>query len=201
MKIKIPLFSYQQFIDWVSELVTNKKTSGNNQSEALIAFTALNQKRMERIYKTTQISEELASMLLNIKEKQTWYVITEAWCGDSAQSLPFIAKLADLAGGKISLSIFLRDENPEWIEKYHTNGSKSIPKLISFDENGKELFTWGPRPKEAQEILLAWKANPNGRTWEEFEKELHTWYAKDKTVAIQKEFEAILNEVSKRGNS
>ncbi|MCU0391582.1 MAG: thioredoxin family protein [Thermoflexibacter sp.] len=194
MKIKAPIFSYQQFITWVSELVANKKTSGNNQSEALIGFTALNQKRMERIYKTTQISETLTSILLNIKEKQTWYVITEAWCGDSAQSLPVIAKLADLAGEKVRLSIFLRDENPEWIEKYHTNGSKSIPKLISFDESGRELFTWGPRPKEAQEILLEWKANPHGRTWEDFEKELHTWYAKDKTIAIQTEFEEILKQ-------
>lgn len=191
MTITPPIFSYQEFNDLMFELAASGKTSGIHQTDALIRFTALNQKRMNRIYKTLIIKDFLHEILQNSKQKQNWYVITEAWCGDSAQCLPVIGKLAELAGDKINLSIFFRDINLSWIEKYHTNGSKSIPKLISFDEAGNELFTWGPRPKEAQEILLAWKANPAGKTREDFGKELHTWYAKDKTLSIQLEFEHI----------
>ncbi|MEM9997992.1 MAG: thioredoxin family protein, partial [Bacteroidota bacterium] len=41
------------------------------------------------------------------------------------------------------------------IERYHTNGSHSIPKLVAFDGDGTELFTWGPRPAEAQAQVRA----------------------------------------------
>ena len=74
------------------------------------------------------------------------------------------------------------------MEQYLTNGSKSIPKLIAFNSNAKELFTWGPRPVPAQELLMNWKKNPAGRNWEAFETELHTWYARDKSKTIQEEF-------------
>ncbi|MEL7362077.1 MAG: thioredoxin family protein, partial [Bacteroidota bacterium] len=53
-------------------------------------------------------------------------------------------------GDHLSLHVLLRDENVDLIERYHTNGSHSIPKLIAFDADGAELFTWGPRPAEAQ---------------------------------------------------
>ncbi len=193
METKGTIFNYPYFIQWMDELVRNRRTSGPTQSESLLNFTALNLKRMQRIYKTTTISDDLQQALSDIESKQTWLVITEAWCGDSAQSLPILGKIAAESGGKVELSIMLRDENPEWIEKYRTNGSKSIPKLIIFDQSGSDdLFTWGPRPAQAQQLLLDWKISPNGRTWDDFEKELHTWYAHDKGVSIQQELNMIL---------
>lgn len=178
-------YSYPEFIAWVTQLVAEGKTSGPKQTEMLAHFTALNLKRMERIYKTTEITTHLSSALALLETKQTWVVITEAWCGDSAQILPVVARVAEDAEGLVDLKIIMRDENPQWIEKYHTNGSHSIPKLVAFDDEGKELFTWGPRPLAAQQIFLNWKKNPAGKTWDEFERELHTWYAKDKTISIQ----------------
>jgi hypothetical protein len=187
LKIEGPVFNYQQFFNWTKELVAQEKSSGSNPSSDLIKYTALNFKRMERLNKTIQLSKNLTEHIRNIKTTQIWFVITETWCGDSAQSLPVIGKIAELSNDKIELKIILRDLNPQWIEKYHTNGSKSIPKLIAFDKNEDELFTWGPRPVEAHEILMAWKTNPNGKSWDEFELELHTWYSKNKTISTQNE--------------
>ena len=95
------------------------------------------------------------------------------------------------------MKIILRDENPEWIEKYRTNGRKSIPKLVAFDKEGEELFSWGPRLVPAHQILLHWKENPLEVTKEDFEKELHTWYAKDKSLSLQKEFVEIFENLLK----
>ena len=121
-------------------------------------------------------------------------VLTEAWCGDSAQNLPVIAEIAKLNPEKIKLYIVLRDENPELMDKYLTNGARAIPKLIAVNETlDKETFIWGPRPVPAQQLLLNWKNNPADKTWDDFEKELHGWYAKDKTQTIQSEFLDLLN--------
>ncbi|WP_026838351.1 thioredoxin family protein [Gillisia sp. JM1] len=193
MNLNKTIFNYVSFFNWMESLSEMGKTSGDNQTQALADFTTLNLRRMSRLNKTLKLDDELIEALNTITKPQTWLVITEAWCGDSAQSLPIIGKMANYSE-KITLSVVLRDENPELMEQYLTNGSKSIPKLIVFDNRDQELFTWGPRPIPAQQLFINWKNNPQGRNWEDFEKELHTWYARDKSKAMQQEFIQLLSK-------
>lgn len=180
----------QNFESWVKQ----KQSSSANPTEALVEFTKLNLARSHRIHKTFAINESLRAIVQGLKHQYTWAVITEAWCGDSAQNLPLIAEMAKLNPEKIKLQIFLRDENPDLMDQYLTNGARAIPKLFAVDDTLQtEAFVWGPRPVEAQELLIAWKQNTDGKTWEEFEKELHGWYAKDKGQALQQEFFEILS--------
>lgn len=179
-------FNYSEFIGWVEKLVDSKLTSGNNQNEKLIEFTKLNFFRMNRLYKTINIEETLTIEIDSLVEAQKWVIITEAWCGDSAQILPILAKISSSSNNKIELQIILRDLNPKTMDKYLTNGSKSIPKLIAFDNNGNEIFTWGPRPAQAQKLFNAWKQS-NDLTWDEFEIQLHKCYTQDKGLSIQNE--------------
>ena len=195
MKIKNPVFSYNEFYEWMSELSKEGKSSGEDQSEVMAEYTSLNNKRMKRLNNTVKLQPEFIELIEAIKKPQTWYLITETWCGDSAQNLPVIAKIAAASNEKIDLRIILRDENPEWIDKYRTNGGKSIPKLVSFDQEGEELFSWGLRPLSAHPILLHWKENPLEVTKADFEKELHTWYAQDKSLSLQKEFVEIFEKL------
>lgn len=198
MTVNGPVLSYREYVDWTGCLVAENRTSGKTQSQALIGFTALNHRRMQRISKTIELDSKVEEMLASLKAKQIWYIIAENWCGDCAQNIPAISNIADHSNSLIEVRIIQRDENPLWMERYHTSGSKSIPKLISFDSLGVELFTWGPRPQEAQMILNSWKQNPEGKSWEEFEKELHTWYSKDRTKSTQNEIFQLLsgNEIN-----
>lgn len=195
MKIKNPAFNYNEFYEWMGTLSKEGKTSGEDQSEVMAEYTSLNNKRMRRLNKTINLQPEFLELIEAIEKPQVWYLITETWCGDSAQNLPVIAKIAAASNEKIDLRIILRDENPEWIDKYRTNGGKSIPKLVSFDQEGEELFSWGPRPLSAHHIMLHWKENPLEVTKADFEKELHTWYAQDKSLSLQKEFLEIFEKL------
>jgi hypothetical protein len=188
-----PVLGFEAFMDHVSDLVSRRATTGPNQTEKLIDFTALNFKRMERIAKTAQIGEGL-SAALKASPPMHWVVITEAWCGDSAQNTPYLAAIAALHPN-FTFEIIERDQNPTIIDAYLTNGGRSIPKMVAFGNDGSERFVWGPRAAAAQKILLDWKANPNGRTFEDFEKELHTWYAKDKGQSMQSEILELLSGV------
>jgi thiol-disulfide isomerase/thioredoxin len=188
-------YSYDSFFEWTGELAANNESSGAEQTEEHKKFTQLNYKRMERWNKNFILSEPLANIISKLDTKQTWVLITETWCGDSAQLLPGIAKIAAASGGLITLKIILRDENPDWINAYLTNGTKSVPKLISFDENGTELFVWGPRPQGAIEIHAQWKANADTIDKDQFHVNLHTWYGKDKGAGMQLEFEALLSHI------
>lgn len=188
----IQYYTYEAFYQLNTELAAKFQTTGKDQTEEHKKYTQLNQKRMERWNKTFELKSEWAAIFKKMTEKQEWIVITESWCGDSAQQLPAIAKIAAASEGKINLKIILRDENPDWIERYKTNGTYSIPKLIAFNTDQKELFSWGPRPQGAVEIQKHWKANTDTIDKEQFHVLLHTWYGKNKGEELQQELMKLL---------
>lgn len=183
-------FSYPEFLAYAAEEVALNESKPERIADPKYAhYTKLNFQRMKRWDKTFLPDAEVVAQVKAARE-QEWWVITEAWCGDSAQNLPVIAALAKAAG--IALRIVLRDENPEIIAQYLTNGTKSIPVLVSFDESDQQLFRWGPRPAAAQRLMEDWKANPAGRDFEAFELEMHRWYTENKGKDTQSELSVLL---------
>lgn len=152
----------------------------------------LNFQRIRRIEKSYIVNNELCTRIREINEPQLWMIISENWCGDSAQIIPYLAKFTE-CNPIIDLRIIERDKNPDIIDLYLTNGTRSIPKLIAFNDNGDELFQWGPRPKEAIELIA--KAKSDGKTKEEFLEMLHLWYGRDRGKSLEREFIFLLNQI------
>ncbi|RQO31467.1 thioredoxin family protein [Taibaiella sp. KBW10] len=178
-------FDYTAFMQYAEEVITHNEAKDEKAEDEKYAFyTKLNYQRMKRWNKTFVPREDLITKL-KAKPGQNWWLITEAWCGDSAQNLPVIAALAEAAA--IPLTIVLRDENEAIINQYLTNGTKSIPVLVCFNDQDEMLFRWGPRPEGAQALMNDWKADPKGRDFEAFELEMHQWYTKDKGSQTQDE--------------
>lgn len=177
--------SFEEFYQLTEQLVKDKGTTGEEQTEEKISYTKLNFSRMKRIMKTTPIAEEVRNTIDCLNEKLTWVILVESWCGDAAQNLPVFAKIAE-ANPNINVRVLLRDDNPDVMDQYLTNGGKSIPKLICVDENLNELGTWGPRPKFLQDWLYKNKANPT-MEMSELKEQFQIWYTKDKGLTLQKE--------------
>ena len=186
-------YSFDAYKSLVTDLVAQGKTSGSEQREDLIYYTELNAKRMKRIEKTTVLSEELIGSLTRIKESFTWILISEAWCGDAAQIVPVIGKIA-AQNSQIDLKIILRDEHLSIMDQYLTNGGRSIPKLICLDQDFQEVFTWGPRPKSIQQVVTDTKAE--GITDHAILVErLQNAYNLDHTTSIQQEINALIDQL------
>lgn len=182
--------TYDEYRDLLDRLIKINQTTGIDQSEEMLHYAKMNLQRMQRIEKTT-ITPSLQQKMEQIKSKYTFLILTEGWCGDAAQILPVLGKLATF-NENIQLLVLLRDENLDIMDAYLTNGGRSIPKIILLEtETLKEITNWGPRPKEVQDLVLSLKKE--GKSHEESNLQLHTWYAKDKTKAIQIEFEALLD--------
>ena len=187
-------FSYLIFRKQVKEWLDKGRTSGNNHSPSMLEYTYLNSKRMDRLDKTVKLSDTLITRLKEIKSKQHWVVIVEAWCGDVAQNVPVLVKMA-AQNENIKLTLIYRDENPGFMDMHLTDGARSIPKLIIFDEQFNELESWGPRPKPVQEMLVQYKNDP-GESYQHYAKRAHTWYAKDRNKTIQEEFEGLIDNIT-----
>jgi len=115
-------------------------------------YLRYNWERAERVENEYDVSDELAEAVQSLSGSQLWMVITEPWCGDSAFCLPVIVRAAEL-NEEISVRILHRDDHLDIMDQYLTGGSRSIPKLVAFSEDGAELFQWGPRPDEAQALF------------------------------------------------
>lgn len=180
------------FRDLLEQLVKEKRTTGEDQSDEMVAYTKLNLSRTLRNEKTVKLLPELKEVLA-YAPKMTWLVITEPWCGDSSQVLSVLAMMAK-ASLNIHMRVVLRDQHLELMDRYLTHGGRSIPKLIAIDPHGKELFTWGPRPETAQDMVWANKELPEAQQLpkEEIYAKVHAWYAADKGVSIQKEILPLL---------
>jgi len=182
--------SFGEYEGLIERLVEEGKTTGPKQSEALANFTRLNLQRMNRLEKTIEVGEDARSAVRSVEKKQIWLTITEAWCGDAAQNIPIIEKIA-AESDIIKTRYILRDEYPELIDRFLTFGARSIPKVIALDAESLEVvWTWGARPKAAQELYSG--SHKEGAEKSVIMEKLQRWYNDDKGRSIQAEFVSLL---------
>ena len=184
--------SYASYRKLISDLIASGKSSGPIQSEDLLNYSKLNDRRMTRLDKTIQLSQETLLGLKKIDKPITFLVLTEGWCGDAAQTLPVISKIAD-ESDLITLKIIFRDEHEQLMSQFLTNGGKSIPKLLVLNSQNKVLNTWGPRPNTATKMVQDYK-NKYGQLYAAFKQQLQVWYNKDKGVNIQEDMLGLLTD-------
>ena len=181
--------SYEGFEHLIDRLLLEGKTTGEDQSEFMVSLTKLNRQRMKRIDNTLEFTPDQLAHFKQNDKVQLWLVISEAWCADGAQIVPVLAKIAQ-SNPLIDLKIVLRDENPDLMNQYLTNGGKAIPILIIADAQSLEvLHVWGPRPKVATQMVEAYKKE-HGKLTPEFKEDLQKWYNQDKGQSILSDLQA-----------
>lgn len=130
----------------------------------------------QEFYRRARVQEELLERARGLKENWHFLVLCEEWCGDGANSLPYLARMLDVVPN-LHLRILSRDENPDLRDAHLTRGSRSIPVVMILDKEFREVGWWGPRPEPLQEIFLKeLKDLPN----EERYSRLRAWYARDR---------------------
>lgn len=185
--------SYDTYRKIIDELVSKNEKFQGEKGARLHEYYLLNISRMNKWDKIFTLEEETIQKLKSIPFKVYWVVITEGWCGDSAQIAPILAKMEEQSEN-IELKFLFRDENPEVMNAYLTNGSKSIPKLVCLRASTlEELGTWGPRPEETSPFLKEYKSGAIDQT--AFIAKIHAWYAKDKGRAIQEEIIKMMERI------
>jgi Thioredoxin len=103
-------------------------------------------------------------------------VLAEDWCGDASNTIPFLARWAEQSP-RVELRMLRRNNHPQVMDRYLTNGSRSIPIVIVLNDAWEELGHWGPRPSELQAWVLANRATlPKAELYPRIRK----WYARDK---------------------
>ncbi len=188
--------TFAEYIKLLDDLLTQGKTTGVEQTQDRIYFSKLNRYRMKRLEKTVVINDQLKETIRHVRRPLIWLVITEGWCGDGAQNVPAIEKMA-AQNPLIQTRYLLRDENLDLMDRYLTNGGRAIPLLICIDgETFVELGKWGTRPRAIQEYFLQLKAT--GMEKSEILENVQRRYNADHEQSIQADFTEMLGACVKK---
>lgn len=184
-------YSYPEYKQLITDLLAQNKSTGSQQTADLTHYSTLNEARMKRLDKTIVVAPEIMNGLQTLRKEYILLVITEGWCGDAAQILPIINKMAAVTPS-IELRLVLRDDNEELMNLFLTNNAKSIPIVIAVEkETGTVLNSWGPRPNGALELVSNYKKE-FGVIDDNLKTNLQLWYLQDKGFSTQSEILQLL---------
>lgn len=128
------------------------------------------------LYERASVPEGIVEAAREVPGRWRLLALSEDWCGDAVNTLPFVARLAEAVPGW-ELRVVERDRSPDLMDAHLTDGSRSIPVVIVLDEEFREVGWWGPRPRGLQEWVLG-----EGRALEKEERyrRQRRWYARDR---------------------
>lgn len=192
-RIENNIATWKEYLSAFEYILNSENPPAPYSNPAYLDYVKLNYSRQKRWIKTGVLTQDIIAEVKKIDSAQTWYIITEPWCGDAAHSIPFL-KLISEHNPLITLKIVWRDTPPFFIEDYLTNGGKSVPKLVVRDTEDNDLYTWGPRPEPCQKIYLEMKKG--SAPFDEQKIVLQNWYNTDKGETLQKELLALIREMN-----
>jgi len=130
------------------------------------------------VYRKHSTPERALERLEEVGGQWRLIAITEDWCGDASNTVPVVARLAE-DSPRVDLRVVKRDDNPELMDQYLTDGSRSIPVVVILDDDFEPVGHWGPRPEELQEFVISEKAKGE-RPVDEIYRDTRKWYARDR---------------------
>lgn len=132
-----------------------------------------------------------------VETGRRWHLlsISEDWCGDSVNTLPWVDALAAAAAPQLDHRVIRRDQHVALMDAHLTNGrSRSIPIVLVLDDSFRERAWWGPRPHALQEWFESAEAQAMSK--DERYKVLRSRYARDRGRAIMEEIVSLIERVA-----
>lgn len=133
-------------------VVTRERFEQGMTYEAYKAQMTRNRDHLEENERTVALPPEDVEFFRQLPEALDVLVLVEDWCGDVIANVPVLAHLA-AASGTLNLRFFLRDQNPDLMDRYLNQGvHRSIPTFVFFDRQFREIGHWIERPARISEI-------------------------------------------------
>jgi hypothetical protein len=111
----------------------------------------INRDRFIRFMNEATITDEDREALRRLGPGLRVLVITEDWCGDALYSFPALARL--LEGEDVEMRIFLRDRNPDVMDRYLKRGAfRTIPVFVFLDDRMNEVARFVERQDVVSEL-------------------------------------------------
>lgn len=128
-------------------------------------------------YKAGTVSDELVARARAIPGTWRLLVIAEDWCGDSLNTMPYVARLVE-AVPNLQLRIISSKRGRKLLKAHRTSdGRAATPTVILLDDRYRESGCWVERPSELQRWFQEKKKTLSEK---DLYDQKYAWYANDK---------------------
>lgn len=118
-------------------------------------------------------------------------VVAEPWCGDGANSIPYLAWVAEQAPN-VEMRIVRKADAPELLAAHRVGGRVAVPLVVVLDSTYAERGAWIEQP----EALRALVTSRRGMDGEETHDQVVAWYAADAGRSMLGEITTLLDDIS-----
>jgi len=144
-----------------------------------------NRNLWQSIMSRARVEPDLVERARRLPGQWRLLVLLEDWCGDALNTIPFLARLAELAPG-LELRTLDRDRNLDLMVGHDSvAGALSIPVVLILDERFEEVGWWGSRPAELQRWVDSDDARSMGKA--DRYREMRRWYVRDRGRSASRE--------------
>lgn len=112
-----------------------------------------NRKAIEQALADQALEPHVEALLAALPRPVYVVAIAEDWCGDVRRHVPVLQRLAQ-AAPNLHVRYISREQHPEVLARFLTNGGEAIPKFVFLSSQFVECGNWGPMPA-AERILIA----------------------------------------------
>jgi hypothetical protein len=135
-------------------------------------------------YANAEVPDALRVRVTSVPGEWRLLVVAEDWCGDSAHTIPYVAKLVDVAGN-LDMRIIDATAGRAIMEANRTpDGRAATPTLILLDANFDEAGCWIERPSKLQAWFL--ENEPKLESDDLFDQK-YAWFDADKGQSTLRE--------------
>ncbi len=142
-----------------ASVVTPQRFEQGLRYSDFIAQAAVNRDKFEQFYNGSALTAEDISFFKKAvalpNGPKKILALAEAWCGDVYRELPTVARIAESTGA--DLRVFLRDENPDIMDEFLSNGGKAraIPVFVFYTKDTRYIAHFTERSAGAHAELAA----------------------------------------------
>jgi hypothetical protein len=176
-----------------ASLITAERYNAALTFAEYLESVAKNREWWQSTYRVATVADADIARAQALPRQWRLVAISEDWCGDAVNILPYVGRLVDAAPNTLQLRVLGRDANSDVMETHLTGRSRSIPVVIALDADYLEHGWWGPRPVRLQLQAM-------GEWWllhkDERRTLIRTWYARDHGRQVIDELLQLLNPVS-----
>lgn len=173
----------------MTPIMTDARWASAPRFSEFLATAEQNATLWRETYRLARVADEAVASAAALPGHWRIAILVEDWCGDAVNTVPYVARLAELAPN-LDVRIFGRDANPDLMDAHLSpTGGHAIPVVIVYDAAGREHGWWGSRPGP----LTEWFER-EGRALgkEERYRQIRGWYARDRGRTTVEEVVGIL---------
>jgi len=131
-------------------------------------------------YRAAQVPDSLLTRARAVEG--TWYLlaVAEDWCGDSANTIPYLARLAERVDGLDMAVIDSRRGRGVMEARRTPDGRPATPTVLLLDAGWNEVGSLVERPAPLMEWYQAHRADMSS---EDLHEHIYGWYGRDRGVS------------------